>query len=186
MNLNSAINGRRAVREFTQQAVDEQTIRALIDAALQAPSAMNRQPCRFIVVRDQALLARLSVASKAHMLATMPEGAFSEHMHGQLDNPDFHIFYHAPALILIAAMDEGAWMAEDCAMAAENLMLAAYGSGLGSCWIGLAQGYLRTDAGKDMLAFPANWAAVAPIIIGHPAKTPAPVARKEAEILWRG
>jgi len=39
---------------------------------------------------------------------------------------------------------------EDCALAAENLMLAAHGVGLGSCWIGLAQGLLNTpDGNKD-------------------------------------
>ena len=56
MDLNMAITGRRAVREYTVQAVDERSIRALIDAAVQAPSAVNQQPWTFTVVREQSML----------------------------------------------------------------------------------------------------------------------------------
>jgi hypothetical protein len=47
-------------------------------------------------------------------------------VHGQLTDANFHIFYHAPALILISATAQGPWIVEDCALAAENLMLAAW------------------------------------------------------------
>jgi nitroreductase len=65
-------------------------------------------------------------------------------------------------------------------------MLAAYGEGLGSCWIGYAQRYLESPEGKDALGLPAAYVPVAPIIVGHPATMPAPVARKEPEIRWVG
>jgi nitroreductase len=58
MDINVAISGRRSVREYTSQPVDEATIRRLIDAAVLAPSAVNQQPWSFTVVRDQALLDR--------------------------------------------------------------------------------------------------------------------------------
>ena len=74
MDLKEAIYTRRAVREFTAEPVDEMTIRQLIDAAIQAPSAVNQQPWSFCVVRDQALLARISSEAKAHMLRTSPAG----------------------------------------------------------------------------------------------------------------
>ena len=47
-------------------------------------------------------------------------------------------------------------------------MLAAYGIGLGTCWIGFAQSYLNTEEGKGSLGLPASWTPVAPIIVGHP------------------
>jgi nitroreductase len=72
MDLDVAITGRRAVREYTAQAVDEKLIRALIGAAVQAPSAVNQQPWTFTVVRDQGVLDRISREAKLHMLATMP------------------------------------------------------------------------------------------------------------------
>ena len=60
MDLKEAIYSRRATREFTADPIDEKTVRALIDAAVQAPSAVNTQPWSFCVIRDKALLARLS------------------------------------------------------------------------------------------------------------------------------
>ena len=184
MELNEAIAGRRTVREYTSEAVDEQTLKRLIEAAVQAPSAVNEQPWMFTVVRDQGILDRLSREAKAHMCATMPPGPRSEHFASLLADPDFQIFYHAPVLIVISAASEGPWIVEDCALAAENLMLAAYGEGLGSGWIGFAQSYLNTQAGKDLLGLPVACVPVAPIIIGHPKSTPPLVPRKEPVIRW--
>jgi nitroreductase len=56
MDLQEAIYSRRAVRAFTDEPVDEATLRRLIDAAIQAPSAVNQQPWTFTVVRNQAVL----------------------------------------------------------------------------------------------------------------------------------
>jgi nitroreductase len=63
-------------------------------------------------------------------------------------------------------------------------MLAAYAEGLGSGWIGFAQSYLNTQAGKDLLGLPLACVPVAPIIIGHPKSTPTLVPRKEPVIRW--
>ena len=74
MNLDTAIAARRAVRQFTDEAVDTATIQRLIEAAVLAPSAVNEQPWLFTVVRDRTLLARISAEAKAHALATEPAG----------------------------------------------------------------------------------------------------------------
>ena len=186
MDINEAISGRRSVRNFTAEAVDEQGIRNLIDAAVHAPNASNGQEWTFTVVRDQGLLDRISQAAKVHLLATLPTGPQSDRYRTSLSDPDFQIFYHAPALILISGIAEGPCVVEDCALAAENLMLAAYGDGLGTCWIGFAQGFLNTPEGKNALGLPATWVPVAPIIVGHPKAMPAPTLRKEPEIRWVG
>ena len=186
MDLSNAINGRRSTRDFTAQAVDDGAIRRLIDAAVHAPSASNGQEWTFTVVRDERLLNRISEAAKAHMLTILPAGPQSDRRRTTLSDPAFHVFYHAPALILIAGTTPAPWVVEDCALAAQNLMLAAYGEGLGSCWIGYAQRYLESPDGKDALGLPAAYVPVAPIIVGHPTTIPAPVARKEPEIRWVG
>jgi nitroreductase len=186
MDLIEAITGRRTVREYTTEAVDDQAIRRLIDAAVQAPSAVNQQPWTFTVIRDQAVLDRISRDAKSHMLATMSPSPNSDHFRSLLNDPGFHIFYHAPALILISASSEGQWIVEDCALAAENLMLAAYAAGLGTCWIGFAQSFLNTSDGKKALGLPAAWAPIAPIIVGRPRAAPPPVPRKEPVVRWIG
>lgn len=186
MELKDAILGRRSVRLYTEEAVDEQSIRRLIDAAVHAPSAVNEQPWTFTIVRDQPALDRISREAKTHMLKNMPPGGHADHFHSVLGDADFHIFYHAPVLILISAAAEGPWILEDCALAAQNLMLAAYAAGLGTCWIGFAQRFLNTSAGKSLLGLPADSVPVAPIIVGHPKGTPPPVPRKEPLIRWVG
>jgi nitroreductase len=186
MELHSAIYGRRSVREFTTQPVDPATIHALIDAAVQAPNAVNEQPWTFTVVRDHALLTRISDGAKRHMLATMPPSKHSERFGARFIDPDFHLLYHAPVLVVISAVEQGLWIVEDCALAAGNLMLAAFDAGLGTCWIGLVQSFLNTPDGKGILAIPAGWVPVAPIIVGYPKAAAPAVTRKEPLVKWVG
>jgi nitroreductase len=185
MNLDDAIMSRRSVREYTADPVGEPTIRRLIDAAVHAPNAVNQQPWTFTVVRDQGVLDCVSRDAKVHMQANMQAGLQSARFK-MLGDPSFHIFYHAPVLVLISAVAPGPWIVEDCALAAGNLMLAACAAGLGSCWIGFAQAYLNTPEGKQALGLSPTTVPVAPIIVGHPKGTPPAVARKEPEIRWVG
>lgn len=186
MDLKEALYTRRAVRTYEAVAVDEGTIQSLIDAAIQAPSAVNEQPWSFTIVRDRALLARISDAAKAHMLATTPVGLLSHHFEEILGDQKFNIFYDAPLLLVIASKIEGPWVTIDCSLAAQNLMLAARAIGLGTCWIGFAQSYLATPEGKAQINLPPAYLPVAPIIAGYPVSFPAPVPRKPAEIRWVG
>jgi nitroreductase len=184
MEFNQVLFGRRSVREYTSESIDEQIIRRLIEAAVYAPNAVNEQPWTFTVVRDQNLLDRLSQDAKAHMLANMPESDHSHHFHSLLEDPKFQIFYQAPVLILVSAGRRGPWIVEDCALAAQNMMLAAYAAGLGSCWIGFAQAFLNTMDGKKLLALPESTVPIAPIIVGRPKSIPIDVPRKAPDIHW--
>lgn len=183
MDIKEAIYSRRAVREFTAEPVDKAVLRQLIDAAIQAPSAVNQQPWLFSVVQDKSLLAHISTEAKAYMRKTSVAAA-SHHFQSLLSDPSFDIFYHAPALIVISAEAEGPWVTEDCALAAENLMLTACAADLGTCWIGFAQSWLGTPDGKATLKLAATNVPVAPIIIGHPKTRAAQVPRNPPKINW--
>lgn len=185
MDVMEAIYGRRSVRHFTSDPVDDKALRDLIDAAVQAPSAINQQPWAFCVVRDRALLSRISIAAKAHLIK-LPSVGLPDHLLETLNDLTFDIFYHAPTLIVISAVSASPWAVENCALAAENLMLAAYAAKLGTCWVGLAQSWLGTADGKSALGLPENYVPVAPIIVGHPKEAPPPVARRQPEIRWIG
>jgi nitroreductase len=184
MDLMDAIYTRRAVRDYKDTPLDDQTLRKLIDAAVQAPSAINEQPWSFCVVRDKALLAQTSREAKAHVLKSSPVGLLSHDFQQLLKDDKFSIFYNAPALIVISSKTHSSWATEDCALAAENLMLAACAMGLGSCWIGFAQSWLATPAGKSALKLPPTYTPLAPIIVGHTATQPLPVTRRPPEITW--
>jgi len=187
VDVDDAIAGRRAVRQYTREAVARDLILHLIDAAVHAPSAVNQQPWTFTVIRDPGVLDRISEEAKRHLLASAGNAAgAADRFRAQFEDPGFHVFYHAPVLVLISAAAAGPWIVEDCALAAENLMLAAHAAGLGTCWIGVAQGYLGSAEGKRALGLPDAWMPVAPIIVGH-AAAPAPaVPRNAPQIHWIG
>lgn len=186
MEVWEAIHSRRAVRDYRAQAVDEATLRKLVTAASWAPSGMNDQPWQFTIVTDAALLNEISEQAKAWMLLSVTSMPKPAHFQDALRDPNFHLFYHAPALIVISAPADAIWAKEDCGLAAQNLMLAAADGQLGSCWIGFAQGWLNTREGKELLGLPADSQVVAPLIVGHPTtRTPA-VPRKSPKINWVG
>lgn len=186
MDHREAIYSRRSVRDYTSDPVSHDALRALIDAAIQAPSAMNEQTWAFCVIESQPLLDRISTASKTYMLEAPVARDAPAHFKAMLTNPAFHIFYHAPALIVICSTKQDQWALENCALAAENLMLAACGAGLGSCWIGFAQAWLGTDEGRAALQIPESWLPVAPIIIGHPKSPSSIVPRRAPDVRWIG
>lgn len=181
-----AIYSRRAVREFTEEPVDDKTLRQLIDAAVQAPSAINEQPWLFSVVLDKQLLSPISREAREYVVKSTSVGLLSQSRRFEqiLNNPKFDVFYRAPALIVISALAKSPWAVEDCALTAENSMLAARALGLGTRWIGFSQGWLGTTEGKEALNLPSAYLPVVPNIVGHPKSAPPAVARKEPQIAW--
>jgi nitroreductase len=184
MEFAHVLQSRRAVRSYKSDALSSSLLLRLIDAAILAPSALDEQPWIFSVVRDKTALRRISGQAKEHMLAHPPAGLSVEHLHARMDDPAFDVLHHAPALIVISSRTQNRWTVENCALAAGNLMLAAAAIGLGSCWIGLAEDWLATAEGKRAIGLPPTAQPVAPIIVGHPAAVPAPVARRKPEIIW--
>ena len=183
MELTEAIHGRRSTRAFTQKPVTKSILETLIADAIQAPSAVNEQPWHFTVIHNQALLDKISASSKTFMLKVIEAGNFPKHLREHLETPDFQIFYHAPVLLVISSK-AGDWAVENASLAAENLMLAAYGHGLSSCWIGFAQHWLQTTEGKHSINLADEFVPVAPIIIGYPAGELRPVTRHPARVQW--
>jgi nitroreductase len=184
MELIEAIYHRRSVRAYTDQKVDKATVETLINAAVQAPSSMNQQPWAFAVIQNANILARYSDAIKSHLLKTMkPQSPLTKYRE-QLAHADFNVFYGVDTLILICAKKKGHHVEEDCSLAAQNLMLAAYGLGLGTCPIGFARPWLNLAKTKRELGIPAGYKAVFPVIVGIPRGETAPVGRREPEILF--
>jgi len=187
-----AIFTRRSVRAYAPQVVDEATVRALLDAAVQAPTAMHAEPWAFVVVQDRAALERISDRAKgswakqadhfrdlhASVDATVAT-AFAE----RLASPDFCLFYDATTLIAIGARPLGPFVTADCWLAAENLMLAASALGLGTCCIGSAVPALNSTETKSELNIPPDVEIVAPIVVGAPRGPAAAVPRKDPAIV---
>jgi nitroreductase len=188
MNVNEAIAGRRSVRDYTLDKVSEADIRRLLKAAVMAPTAIHEEPWVFIVLQDKQLLNRLSDDAKELLNSGAdpihPSG--TSHLSDHLVSPEFNTFYNATTLIVICGKQTGTFVAADCWLAAQNLMLTAYAQGLGTCVIGLAVTALNTPQWKEELGMPVNMTAFVPIIVGAPTSATPPVPRKPPNILsWK-
>ncbi len=155
MDLKEAIYTRRSVRAYEPRPVDRDLIRQLIDAAVQAPCAMGFQPWEFAVIQDPVVLADLNARTKAYLLASLDRMPPLARYKDTFADPAYNIFYGASSLVVICAKPNLSPTAEiDCTLAAENLMLAARGLGLGTCWMGFTGMYLGTPEGKSRFGFP--------------------------------
>lgn len=181
-----AIFHRRAVRHYSPRAVEPEVVHQLLLAAVQAPSVMNQQPWVFGVFHGRKRLHEYSERAKRFLVATFPT-TFEVHCRTQLyENPAYDLFHGANTLIVIYAVRGRLNPNEDCCLAAENLMLAAYGMGLGTCPIGFSRPWFDELATKRELDVPDHCSAVFPLVVGYPSGPADTVARAEPTIVsWK-
>lgn len=163
-----AIFERASVRRFTEDFVTDDEVRALLRAAMAAPSAGNQQPWEFYVVRDAATLEKLS--------ATTPYAKAAA---------------KAPCAIVACARTEGLRFPEcvpqDMSAAIENLLLEAVELGLGAVWMGVAPEVDLVAAVVEVLDVPVGLEPFAIIACGIPADEPTPKGKDrfdEQRIHW--
>lgn len=177
---------RRSVRAFTPEKLEPDTVRALLHAAVRAPTAIHGEPWAFVIIQDAALIKRLSDRAKRVFIEEARRINHGSGVPGNLQDPDFNFFYDASTLIVVCGKSMGLFVAADCWLAAENLMLAACAMGLGTCVIGSAVSGLNSPEVKAELGIPAEFSVIAPIIVGVPDGEPDPMPRKEPRILaWK-
>lgn len=158
MNVLEAIAKRRSIRKFTDRPVSQEQTNALLKAAMFAPTAHNRQEWEFVVVRDRALLNRLT---EIHPYAQMLASANC-------------------ALVVCADITReapsGYWPG-DCGAATQNILLAATELGLGSVWLGVYPNEKRMNDIAALLELPKNVLPFNIIALGYPNETKEDVER---------
>lgn len=184
MELIDVLKSRRAVREYLDTPVQRPVVERLIEAATLAPSAMNLQPWAFGVVLGRERIEGYANRAKDWLLASLAQTSYDPSIRHMLEDPGYVLFYRAPALVCVLAKSSGTQAAEDCCLAADNLMLAARDKGLGSCWIGFGRPWLDLPATKAELNLPGSYHVVAPIVLGYPKVWPQSHGRNAPEIHW--
>lgn len=184
---------RRAIRRFdTARQIEEDALRQILQAGLYAPSAGGRQGTLFVVCQDAGVNARLGRIKRANSRPRMATATsyVSREQPSIADDPKLtNAFYDAPTVITLFGPKNFLFAAEDCAVAAENMMLAADALGIGSCYIG--QGWTAFDDpyGQETLRrwnVRTDYYAVMQLLLGYPRAGdahPTPKPRKEGRVL---
>lgn len=178
---------RRSVRNFFDKEIPDEIIKELIRAGTYAPTAANMQPWRFVVVKNKRLIAEYDERAKKDFIAMHKDTKIPE-LSGYLRNmskPEMHLFYGAPVLILVFRASAYVVSEHDCALAAENMMLAARSLGIGSCWIGLAEGLGNDVEFLHEIGVPEGHKLIAPLIFGYPAKDDLKAPARNADVILK-
>lgn len=151
----SAILQRRSIREFSKEEISKEKLDLILQAAIYAPSGMNRQTWQFTALTDRNKIQKLA------------------NLIGQELKRDSYDFYSPSALVLTSNEAESIWGKEDNACAMENMFLAAYSLGIGSVWINQMQGISDRPAIReflDLIKIPKTHIVYGVAAFGYPAK----------------
>lgn len=152
MDVITAIRTRRSIRRYTGEVIGDEDLRTLLDAGFCAPSASNKRPWHFLVIKDEAALGKIA---EAHPYAKMVPSAGC-----------CIVVCGDPAI-------QGAMglLVEDCSAAIQNILLAAHGLDLGAVWCGIYVGDERYKEFAKLLGLPPGMVPVGLIAVGHPAES---------------
>jgi nitroreductase len=163
------IHERRSVRLFDPKTLPQDILETLINSGNRAPSGMNTQGWRFVVVQSAEARAKLSAAAlpryKTWLAAASPEVQTRRaKVDVIVDDP---VYYNAPVVLFV--IGTGTMTQDyDCPMACENIMLAARSLDIGSCWVYFGLKALEEPSIKEMLGIKPTEKAFGPILLGYP------------------
>jgi len=166
-NILDIIKSRRSIRQYLDKAISREIVDELIQAAKWAPSGMNEQPWGFIVAQDKALIKELSDRAIPYIIKMIEENPKFIRYKKRMKAKNFNIFYHAPCVIIIIGRQDALFYQNDCAMAAQNMMLAASSIGIGSCWVGMMTTLDKDKWFREKFQVPDNYRVVAPLAFGY-------------------
>lgn len=166
------MHNRRSTREYLPQPLEEETLQAILEAGRFAPSGMNKQLNHFYVITNPDYLSQLT-------------GLISRKLDNYRDK-DFR--YGAPALVLVTNQRDSTTCYQDASCAMENMMLAAFSLGVGSCWINQIYRAREDEEVRAKLAeigVTDQELPVAALALGHPAVSfPAPREKTGNLVSW--
>lgn len=192
MEILELMKHRRAIRRFEPKQIEEEILKHILEAGLYAPSAGGRQGVIFAVCQNQEVNLKLGKIKRANSNFRMAENGsyISTEQPSIVDAPKLvSSFYDAPTVITMFAPKNFLFAAEDCAVAAENMMLTADAFGIGSCYIGQGWTAFAGPYGQEILQkwnIRTDYYAVMQLLLGYPKRGdqhPSPKPRKNGRVL---
>jgi nitroreductase len=172
---------RYSCRDFYDTPLTDEQVKALVEAALASPSAMNRQPWHVIMITDKALIDELD-AEAMNVLAAAEDKSGYE----RIKSRGGKVYYNAPCMVL-AASDGSSFGSMDCGILSENVALAAHSLGLGSVICGMANIPLngpRGDEYKKRVKIPDGYGFGIAILVGKAKSTKEPHELDKAKVTY--
>ena len=171
------IYSRRSVRAYLSDDVPDDVIRELIRAGTYAPSAANKQPWRFVVIKNRELITKLSDKAKELWMeqATKASQPELKSLVNMVSRPGFNIFFNAPLLIMIFSDSDAFSPQIDCSLSL----------GMGSCWIGLAAPLGQVQAIMDDLGATSSCKLEGSLIFGYPVKLDMKAPKREENVVLK-
>jgi nitroreductase len=174
METLEAIHTRYACRAYDGSPIPIKTLRDIARAGLAAPSAMNLQPWRLVIVSEKKLIEELDAIGMAQLEAGNPAA------HQRMMDRGGTLFYNASAIIFVlkSTAELGFSPELDCGIVTANLVLAARDLGVDSVICGFARILFSGDRGSELqerLRFPEGFDFAASVLLGYasgPAGTP--------------
>ena len=181
-DLFPVIQQRRSVRRYSADPVPHDLLQTLLQAAVWARSAHNRQPWRFAVVQGIGPKEELAAAMGERLRADRLASGDPPETVAQDVERSRHALMHAPVLLLFCmsmkemdiypdarrAQAERTMAIQSVALASQNLLLTAHAAGLGACW--RCAPLFCPGTVRETLRLPADWEPQALITLGYPAK----------------
>ena len=204
--LDDLLTTRRSVRRFRTDVPPDELIERLLAAAVTAPSASNKQPWRFFVVRRPETIREMADAVRARVALVAAHVSEESQDAFRAYGEYFTRFEHAPFVIvpihrghtvlshlvdadleanvrtLISEMERDSGLI-GTSLALMTLLLAAHDAGLGAS--AMTGPLIAADRLKTILGVPESWGIVALVALGYPAEEPTPTDRKNVDKVTR-
>jgi coenzyme F420-0:L-glutamate ligase / coenzyme F420-1:gamma-L-glutamate ligase len=189
---------RRSIRRYQPDSISRTVVEQILNAAIWAPSAHNRQPWRFAVIEIAETKERLALAMGARLRRDLAKDGVPEEAIEKDASRSYTRITSAPVLIALClsmvdmdsypdehrSRNEYLMAVQSTAMAGQNLLLAAHEAGLGACW--MCAPLFAPDVVSEVLQLPQDWQPQALLTLGYPAETREKTRHSlEKSVLWR-
>ena len=161
MELKEVIEKRESIRDYEDKPIPQDKLLRVLEAARLAPSGSNRQPWKFVVVKDRQTRQKLAQAAEGQTFVGKAPVVIAA-------------VATIPELVMICGVPE---YAVDLAIAVDHLTLAAVDEGLGTCWIGA----FSQEKVRNILKIPKSCRTVALLPLGFPKQQGRPKVRKSLD-----
>lgn len=174
MNMNETLNviaNRYSCRDYKDEMLSDDILQAIAEAAIQAPSGVNRQAWRVIVVKNKELIQDLESEGLSYLSSIEDKSTYQRIM-----ERGGRLFYGAPCMIVVP-IDDNEQSLIDCGILCQNIALAATSLGIANVICGLTRtafaSGLRAEEFSKRLGFPEGYVFGCSVLLGY-AKTTKP------------